>query len=93
MLPELYVGQAEIERYFGAYRDILTRVTLNLVDQEIRPLSPTALVAQGFGNIVNYRKSGEVVPNRVRTSLAIAKTDGVWKIVLHHFSQVPPLPA
>lgn len=85
-----YVGRAEVERYFNAYKDVLAGVSLNLVEQEIRALSPTAFLAQGFGNIRNYRKSGETVPNRVRTSLGIVKTDGEWKIMLHHFSQVPP---
>ena len=91
LLPDLYVGRLEIERYFNAYKDTITGVSLDLVEQEIRQLAPEVFAAQGFGHIINYRSDSLVKPNRVRTSLVIVRADGEWLISLHHFSQVPKI--
>jgi len=89
LLPDHYVGREAIERYFAHYKPSLQGVALDLVEQELRHVAPDLIVAQGFGNIRNVRSSGEVVPNRVRTSLLMAKVGEDWRILLHHFSQVP----
>lgn len=89
LLPKLYVGRPEIETYFLNYKHTLRRVTLDLVDQELRPLSGDAFAAQGFGNLLNYSLDGELLPNRVRTSLVIVKVASEWQISLHHFSHIP----
>ena len=89
LLPKLYIGRSEVERYFSTYRAALRGVTLSLVEQEIRVLAPEAFAAQGFGDLLNYRSIGDVQPNRVRTSLVVVRADGQWRISLHHFSQIP----
>jgi uncharacterized protein (TIGR02246 family) len=89
LLPDLYVGRSEIERYFDSYRNIVTGVSLNLVEQHTRQLTPDAFVAQGFGQILNYRSNSAIELNRVRTSLVIVRVEGEWLISLHHFSHVP----
>ena len=90
LLPTFYVGPAEIQRYFGASSDIQRSVSLSFVDQQVRAIGQSAVATQGFGEITSYRTSGDVVPNRLRTSLVIVEKDGEWKIMLHHFSVVPP---
>jgi uncharacterized protein (TIGR02246 family) len=90
LLPTFYVGPAEIQRYFAASSDTQRSVSLNLVDQQVRAIGQSSLATQGFGDIISYRTSGDVVPIRLRTSLVIVKNDGEWKIMLHHFSEVPP---
>ena len=93
LLPELYVGRLEIERYFSAYKDIIRGVSLDLVEQETRQLAPSVFVAQGFGHIVNYHSDFIVKANRVRTSLVVERVEGQWLICLHHFSHVPQTPS
>ncbi|MET3616355.1 hypothetical protein ABID16_004704 [Rhizobium aquaticum] len=88
LLPKLYIGRSEIEDYFATYQITLKRVTLALVDQNLRPLSGDAFAAQGFGDIVNYYRDGSVIKNRVRSSFVIVNSAGEWQISLHHFSEL-----
>ena len=89
LLPKFYVGRSEIHEYFSSYVDVLKGVSLELVEQEVRPLSPEAFVAQGFGHLKNYRKDGNLLENRVRTTLVVRRVGERWMISLHHFSNVP----
>ncbi|WP_370879997.1 MULTISPECIES: YybH family protein [Shinella] len=86
LLPRLYVGRSEVEEYFDSYRNTLRGVTLSLVDQNIRAFGVGALIAQGFGNIINRHLDGTIVHNRVRSSFVVVNTKGEWQIALHHFS-------
>ena len=89
LLPQAYVGRSEIERYCRSYQGVLKSVALNFVEQEVRLLALNVFAAQGFGDIVNFPQDGDISPNRVRTSLVIVKADGLWRIALRHFSQIP----
>lgn len=90
LLPKLYVGRAEIEEYFASYKLILERVTLELVDQRMRPLGPHAFSAQGYGRIVNHYRDGSTIPNTVRSSFVFVEMHDGWEISLHHFSNLIP---
>lgn len=89
LLPEFFVGRRAIEAYFSYYVGLYSGVTLSLVDQEIREISPTIVAAQGFGDIRNTRCDGLVVASRVRTSLVMTRSARGWGISLHHFSHIP----
>ncbi|WP_421697354.1 YybH family protein [Ancylobacter sp.] len=89
LLPEFFVGRSAIEAYFSYYVGLYSGVTLSLVDQEVREISPTIIAAQGFGDIRNTRCDGLVVASRVRTSLVMTRSAQGWGISLHHFSHIP----
>ena len=88
LLPNLYIGRAEIEKYFGSYLEVLNSVTLTLLEQNTRALGPSVFAAQGFGEIFNRRHDGSITTGKVRSSFVIVNVDGVWEISLHHFSEV-----
>ena len=90
LLPKLYIGRVQIEEYFGSYQIVLESVTLDLVDQNTRPLGSGAFSAQGFGRILNRYRDGSVVPNTVRSSFVVVQTADRWEISLHHFSDLIP---
>ncbi|REF73432.1 SgcJ/EcaC family oxidoreductase [Paracoccus versutus] len=92
LLTNHSVGQRSVRDYFAYYKDILKGARLVLVEQEIRPLGADAFLAQGFGDFTYDMADGSVSRNRLRTSLVVARRDGEWKIVLHHFSPIPPTP-
>jgi uncharacterized protein (TIGR02246 family) len=91
LLPELFVGRRAIEAYFSHYVGLYSGVSLNLVDQDIREISPSIVAAQGFGEIQNTHANGQVVAVRVRTSLVMSRSAKGWGICLHHFSHIPAL--
>lgn len=89
LLPEFFVGRRAIEAYFSHYVGLYSGVSLSLVDQEIREISPSIVAAQGFGEIRNTHCDGLVVSSRVRTSLVMTRSATGWGISLHHFSHIP----
>lgn len=87
------VGVTAVREYFAHYAEILNGAVLALDEQEIRVLGPDAFIAQGLGHFTYNMADGTTSRNTLRTTLGLQRQDGAWKIVIHHFSPIPPTPS
>lgn len=85
-------GRADIEAYFRSYSDVFQGMSLSFVDQEIRVISPSAFLAQGFGDFRFEFRDGSRSANRLRTTLVVTEAGGEWRVLLQHFSPIPDAP-
>jgi uncharacterized protein (TIGR02246 family) len=88
-LPELSISHAGIKEYFNTYKDILRSVQLRMVDQVLRKASDNTYVAQGFVNFTFQLTNGTTTQTRMRTTWVMVKQDDQWKLLAHHFSNLP----
>jgi len=87
------VGRDSIFAYYDSYVGVLKSMSLHLIDQHIIVLGPEAFLAQGFAEAHFVLAGGAESDNVLRTTLALARRHGNWKIVEHHFSPTPEVPA
>ena len=90
--PGHSVGAAEIQAYFASYDGIIQSAVLDLVGQELVQISPESFMAQGLGAFSFVLEGGRKTQSVLRTTLALSKLSGQWKIQLHHFSVTPDVP-
>jgi len=86
------VERLQIEKYFRSYASVLRGLSVSFVEQEVRDLSRSAFLAQGFGNFSFEFCDGRRSLNRLRTTLVITMEDNEGQVLLHHFSSVPEEP-
>jgi ketosteroid isomerase-like protein len=89
-LPDHYVGQVEIERYFEHYRELVRTSSLGFRDLIFRRLSDSIIAAQGFVDFTFGLPNDQTSYATLRATLVVSRGSDGWRILLQHFS-IPPL--
>lgn len=90
--PGMASGTQGVRAYFASYIGMLKSTQLELVEQAITELGPDALLTQGYGNFRFTLANGKPSSSTLRTTWLLARRDGRWLIVHHHFSATPDVP-
>lgn len=90
--PGHATGEAGIRAYFGSYAGVIESAVMKLRDQRILLQLPDLVLAQGYADF-NFRLAGDrPSASTLRTTLTLARRDGRWQILQHHFSATPAEP-
>ena len=85
----LTIGREAITNYFKIV--VGTGNKVEFVEQQLRIISPTAVLAVGFNDFLR-NKDGVLTPEPARFTLLLVKQGDDWLIAHHHSSLRPPPP-
>lgn len=85
----LTIGREAITNYFKIV--VGTGNKVEFIDQQLRIISPTAVLAVGFNDFLR-NKDGVLTPEPARFTLLLVKQGDDWLIAHHHSSLRPPPP-
>jgi uncharacterized protein (TIGR02246 family) len=90
--PGHALGEGGVRQYFGSYVGVIERAVMSLRDQHILVHLPDLVLAQGYVDFT-FRLAGDrTSASCLRTTLTLARRQGRWKILQHHFSATPAEP-
>lgn len=90
--PGHSVGVKAIYTYFNSYEGVIVSGNMDLLEQQLRCLSPSCVLSQGFVEFSFQLANGLATQSRLRTTLVLVRCERGWQIAQHHFSITPEAP-
>lgn len=86
------VGANAIHAYFKSYEGVIRSARMDLAEQQLKPLAPGCVLAQGFADFSFELSDGQTTRSRLRATLVLRREPDRWRILDHHFSTIPEAP-